>query len=41
MIIEIIIKWGIPFILTAIITYIVKELKDNRKNNYLFYYFIK
>ena len=33
MIIETIIKWAIPFILTAIITYIVKELKDNRKSN--------
>ena len=33
MIIDEIIKWGIPFILTGIITYIIKELKDNRKSN--------
>lgn len=33
MIIEIILKWGIPFILTAIITYIIKELKDNNNSN--------
>lgn len=31
--IEIIIKWGIPFILTGIIGYIMKELKDNRNSN--------
>lgn len=31
--IEIIIKWGIPFVLTGVTTYIVKELKDNRKSN--------
>ena len=33
MILETIIRWVIPFILTAIITYIIKELKDNRNNN--------
>lgn len=33
MILETIIKWGIPFILTAIITYIIKELKDNNNSN--------
>ena len=31
--IEIIIKWGIPFILTGVIGYIMKELKDNRNSN--------
>lgn len=30
---DLIIKWAVPFILTGIITYIIKELKDNRKNN--------
>lgn len=33
MILDIIIKWGIPFILTGIITWIIKELNDNRKSN--------
>lgn len=33
MIIETIIKWLIPTILTGILSYVVKELKDNRKNN--------
>lgn len=33
MIVQEIIKWGIPFILTGVTTYIVKELKDNRKSN--------
>lgn len=33
MIINEIIKWGIPFILTGIITYIIKELKENKSNN--------
>lgn len=33
MILEIIIKWVIPFALTGIITYIIKELKDNKENN--------
>lgn len=30
---EIILKWAIPFVLTGIITYIIKELKDNRESN--------
>ena len=33
MILETILKWAIPFFLTAIITYIIKELKDNKNNN--------
>ena len=33
MIINEIIKWGIPFLLTGIISWIIKELKDNKKNN--------
>lgn len=33
MIINEIIKWGIPFILTGIIGYVMKELKDNRNSN--------
>lgn len=33
MVIEIIIKWIIPTILTGIWGFIIKELKDNRKNN--------
>lgn len=33
MYLEIIIRWAIPAILTAILGYITKELKDNRKNN--------
>lgn len=33
MVSEIVIKWAIPTILTAILGYITKELKDNRKNN--------
>ena len=33
MIIQEIIKWGIPFILTGIITYIIRELKANKSNN--------
>lgn len=28
-----IIKWGIPFILTTVIGYIIKELRDNRNSN--------
>lgn len=32
--IDIIIKWGIPFVLTGIIGYIVKQLKDNKENNH-------
>lgn len=31
--IDIIIKWGIPFVFTGITTYIAKELKDNRQSN--------
>lgn len=31
--IDIIIKWGIPFVLTGIIGYVMKELKDNRNSN--------
>lgn len=31
--IDIIIKWGIPFVLTGVIGYIIKELKDNRDSN--------
>lgn len=31
--IDIIIKWGIPFVFTGATTYIVKELKDNRQSN--------
>lgn len=34
MIIEIILKWAIPTILTGLMGYIVKELKDNKKYNY-------
>ena len=33
MIINEIIKWGIPFVLTGIIGYVMKELKDNRNSN--------
>lgn len=33
MIIQEIIKWGIPFLLTGIITWIIKELKENKQNN--------
>lgn len=33
MIINEIIKWGIPFTLTGVIGYIIKELKDNRNSN--------
>lgn len=32
--IEIIIKWAIPFLLTALCGYIVKELKDAKKSNH-------
>ena len=31
--INIIMNWGIPFILTGVISYIMKELKDNRNSN--------
>lgn len=31
--INIIMNWGIPFILTGVIGYIMKELKDNRNSN--------
>ena len=30
---EIILKWAIPFALTGIITWIMKQLKDNKDNN--------
>lgn len=33
MIINVVIKWGIPFILTGVIGYIIKELKDNKISN--------
>jgi hypothetical protein len=33
MIINVVIKWGIPFILTGVIGYIIKELKDNKIAN--------
>lgn len=32
-ILDIVIKWAIPTILTALIGYVVKELKENKKNN--------
>lgn len=31
--INIVINWGIPFILTGVIGYVTKELKDNRDSN--------
>jgi hypothetical protein len=33
MILETIIKWGIPFVLTAFIGYIIKEFNDNKNSN--------
>lgn len=33
MILHEIIKWGVPFILTGILTYIIKSLKENKNNN--------
>ena len=33
MILDIILKWAIPFILTGIVTYMVKEFKQNNKSN--------
>lgn len=30
---NIILKWAIPFALTGIITWIIKQLKDNKDNN--------
>lgn len=30
---DIILKWAIPFALTGIITWIIKQLKDNKDNN--------
>lgn len=32
--IEIVIKWAVPFLLTALCGYIVKELKDAKKSNH-------
>ena len=36
MTLETIIKWIIPTVLTAVTGYIVKELRDNRNNNFAF-----
>lgn len=33
MILNEIIKWGIPFVLTTVIGYVIKELRDNRNSN--------
>lgn len=31
--IQLILQWGVPTVLTALSTYIVKELNDNKKSN--------